>query len=71
MVDVVPFVPLGDTTRAEAEAARDRFLTWIADEGPEIRANERISMSQASLKTRRSAYVNAPRAVAVVMAARN
>ena len=32
VVDVVPFVPLGDTTPAEAEAARDRFLTWIADE---------------------------------------
>ena len=32
VVDVVPFVPLGDTTASEAEAARDRFVTWIADE---------------------------------------
>jgi glutamate formiminotransferase / 5-formyltetrahydrofolate cyclo-ligase len=32
VVDVVPFVPLGDTTAIEAEAARDRFVAWIADE---------------------------------------
>jgi glutamate formiminotransferase / 5-formyltetrahydrofolate cyclo-ligase len=32
VVDVVPFVPLGGSTIAEAEAARDRFLAWIADE---------------------------------------
>jgi glutamate formiminotransferase / 5-formyltetrahydrofolate cyclo-ligase len=32
VVDVVPFVPLGDTTMADAEAARDRFLTWVAGE---------------------------------------
>jgi len=32
VVDVVPFVPLGDTTMTDAEAARDRFLLWIADE---------------------------------------
>jgi glutamate formiminotransferase/glutamate formiminotransferase/formiminotetrahydrofolate cyclodeaminase len=32
VVDVVPFVPLGGTTMAEAEAARDRFLAWAAVE---------------------------------------
>jgi glutamate formiminotransferase / 5-formyltetrahydrofolate cyclo-ligase len=32
VVDVVPFVPLGDETIGAAEAARDRFLAWIADE---------------------------------------
>jgi glutamate formiminotransferase len=32
VVDVVPFVPLGDTTMADAEAARDRFLAWMAHE---------------------------------------
>jgi glutamate formiminotransferase len=31
-VDVVPFVPLRGSTMADAEAARDRFLTWVADE---------------------------------------
>ena len=30
-VDVVPFVPLGTTTMAEAVAARDRFGRWAAD----------------------------------------
>jgi glutamate formiminotransferase / 5-formyltetrahydrofolate cyclo-ligase len=30
-VDVVPFVPLGDTTMAEAIAARDRFARWAGD----------------------------------------
>jgi glutamate formiminotransferase len=32
VVDVVPFVPLGDATLREALDARDRFLTWIATE---------------------------------------
>ena len=32
VVDVVPFVPLAGSTLADAEAARDRFLTWIAGE---------------------------------------
>lgn len=32
VVDVVPFVPLGDTTMADAEAARDGFVAWIASE---------------------------------------
>jgi glutamate formiminotransferase len=31
-VDVVPFVPLGDTTLADAVEARDRFAAWIAGE---------------------------------------
>jgi glutamate formiminotransferase / 5-formyltetrahydrofolate cyclo-ligase len=30
VVDVVPFVPLGRSTMADAVAARDRFLAWIA-----------------------------------------
>jgi len=30
VVDVVPFVPLGDSTLTDAEAARDRFLAWAA-----------------------------------------
>lgn len=32
VVDVVPFVPLGDALFADAMAARDRFATWAADE---------------------------------------
>ena len=32
VVDVVPFVPLAGTPLADAVAARDRFLTWIAAE---------------------------------------
>ena len=32
VVDVVPFVPLGDATLDEAVAARDRFAAWIGDE---------------------------------------
>lgn len=32
VVDVVPFVPLGDAAMADAIAARDRFLTWMAAE---------------------------------------
>ena len=32
VVDVVPFVPLADASLADAIAARDHFLTWIADE---------------------------------------
>ena len=32
VVDVVPFVPLAGSTMADAETARDRFATWIADE---------------------------------------
>lgn len=32
VVDVVPFVPLGSATPADAIAARDRFAEWIADE---------------------------------------
>jgi glutamate formiminotransferase len=32
VVDVVPFVPLAGATIADAEAARDRFLRWAADE---------------------------------------
>jgi glutamate formiminotransferase / 5-formyltetrahydrofolate cyclo-ligase len=32
VVDVVPFVPLAGATLADAVAARDRFLAWIADE---------------------------------------
>jgi glutamate formiminotransferase/glutamate formiminotransferase/formiminotetrahydrofolate cyclodeaminase len=31
-VDVVPFVALGDTTPAEARAARDRFAAWAGAE---------------------------------------
>lgn len=31
-VDVVPFVPLGPATLADAVAARDRFCTWAGDE---------------------------------------
>ena len=31
-VDVVPFVPYGDSTMADAEAARDEFAAWIAGE---------------------------------------
>lgn len=31
VVDVVPFVPLGDATLADAVTARDRFATWAAD----------------------------------------
>lgn len=32
VVDVVPFVPLGATSMAEAEAARDRFAAWAGGE---------------------------------------
>jgi glutamate formiminotransferase / 5-formyltetrahydrofolate cyclo-ligase len=32
VVDVVPFVPLGRATMADAVAARDRFLAWLAGE---------------------------------------
>ena len=32
VVDVVPFVPLGDTTMDEAVRARDDFARWAADE---------------------------------------
>lgn len=32
VVDVVPFVPLGDAGLDDAVAARDRFAAWIADE---------------------------------------
>jgi glutamate formiminotransferase / 5-formyltetrahydrofolate cyclo-ligase len=32
VVDVVPFVPLGSATMADAVAARDRFLDWLAGE---------------------------------------
>ena len=32
VVDVVPFVPLAGSTMADAEAARDRFGDWVADE---------------------------------------
>lgn len=31
-LDVVPFVPLGDATVADAVAARDRFVAWAARE---------------------------------------
>jgi len=31
-VDVVPFVPYGDSTMADAELARDEFAAWIAGE---------------------------------------
>lgn len=31
VVDVVPFVPLDDSTMTDALAARDRFATWAAD----------------------------------------
>ena len=31
-IDVVPFVPFGDSTMADALAARDRFVLWAADE---------------------------------------
>ena len=31
-VDVVPFVPLGPATMADAVGARDRFCAWAADE---------------------------------------
>ena len=32
VVDVVPFVALGDATPADARAARDRFAAWVAAE---------------------------------------
>lgn len=32
VLDVVPFVPLGGATMADATAARDRFARWLADE---------------------------------------
>jgi glutamate formiminotransferase len=32
VVDVVPFVPFGGSTPADAVAARDRFLDWLAAE---------------------------------------
>ena len=32
VVDVVPFVPLGDATLADAEAAADRFAAWAGTE---------------------------------------
>ena len=32
VVDVVPFVPLAGSAMGDAEAARDRFLVWIAGE---------------------------------------
>lgn len=32
VVDVVPFVPLADSTMADALTARDRFAAWAADE---------------------------------------
>jgi glutamate formiminotransferase/glutamate formiminotransferase/formiminotetrahydrofolate cyclodeaminase len=32
VVDVVPFVPLGDATLEEAIAARDAFAGWVGDE---------------------------------------
>ena len=32
VVDVVPFAPLAGSTLADAVAARDRFLAWLADE---------------------------------------
>jgi len=32
VVDVVPFAPLAGSTLADAVAARDRFLRWLADE---------------------------------------
>jgi glutamate formiminotransferase len=32
VVDVVPFVPLGDSVLADAVAARDRFLAWAGSE---------------------------------------
>jgi glutamate formiminotransferase len=32
VVDVVPFVPLAGSTMEDAEAARDRFLAWVAGE---------------------------------------
>ncbi len=32
-------------------------LTWIADEGPEILADERIPMTQAFLRTKRSKFI--------------
>ena len=32
VVDVVPFVPLAESSLADAVAARDRFLAWIAGE---------------------------------------
>lgn len=31
-LDVVPFVPLGASTMADAVAARDRFAAWLGDE---------------------------------------
>lgn len=32
VVDVVPFIALGDATHADARMARDAFCTWAADE---------------------------------------
>lgn len=31
-VDVVPFVPVGNASMGDADAARDRFVAWIASE---------------------------------------
>src|SRR5918999_3005465 len=43
-------------------------LTWIADEGPEILADERIPMPQAFLKTKRSKFIYEPIGVVGVIA---
>jgi len=43
-------------------------LTWIADEGPEILADERIPMTQAFLRTKRSKFIYEPIGVVGVIA---
>ena len=43
-------------------------LKWIADEGPDILADERVPMSQAFLKTKRSKFVYEPIGVVGVIA---
>ncbi|MGH2922830.1 MAG: aldehyde dehydrogenase family protein, partial [Solirubrobacterales bacterium] len=43
-------------------------LTWIADEGADILADERIPMSQAFLKTKRSKFIYEPIGVVGVIA---
>ena len=39
VVDVVPFVPLGDATLADAEAAADRFAAWAGERAWPCRAS--------------------------------
>jgi acyl-CoA reductase-like NAD-dependent aldehyde dehydrogenase len=43
-------------------------LTWIADQGPSILADERVAMPQAFLKTKRSKFIYEPLGVVGVIA---